>query len=119
MTDVGFEFTDVAKQFVLDRQPFVAIERFDHGAPIGTLTALVGPSGCGKSTILRILAGLDAPTSGEVLGARRSAPSRPTRHHLGVAFQDPALLPWRSVESNIHLALEVTGADRAGPPSPT
>ena len=67
MTEAGFELTDVAKQFVLKRQPLVAIERFDHRAPIGTLTALVGPSGCGKSTILRILAGLDTPTAGTAL----------------------------------------------------
>ena len=77
----GFELIDVSKEFVLRRSPLVAIERFDHRAPIGTLTALVGPSGCGKSTILRILAGLDTPTSGtaRVHGLAPSEAARPPR----------------------------------------
>jgi len=107
----GFELTAVAKEFVLRRSPLVAIERFDHRAPIGTLTALVGPSGCGKSTILRILAGLDTPTSGTALVHGLAPSVARDRHEIGVAFQDPALLPWRDVRSNVRFALQVTGAD--------
>ncbi|MET0324738.1 MAG: ABC transporter ATP-binding protein [Ilumatobacteraceae bacterium] len=93
------------------RSPLVAIERFDHRAPIGTLTALVGPSGCGKSTILRILAGLDTPTSGTALVHGLAPSVARDRHEIGVAFQDPALLPWRDVRSNVRFALQVTGVD--------
>ena len=64
--EAGFEFDAVRKEFRLDRKQLVAIDRVDHVAPMGTLTALLGPSGCGKSTALRILADLEVPTSGTV-----------------------------------------------------
>jgi NitT/TauT family transport system ATP-binding protein len=111
VTDIaGFELDAVHKQFMLERKPLVAIERADHVAPVGTLTALLGPSGCGKSTVLRILADLETPTSGTVRIHGRSPEEWRTDHQIGVAFQDPALLPWRTVYDNINFALEVTGA---------
>ena len=67
MTETAeFELSAVRKEFVLERKPLVAIQRVDHTAAMGTLTALLGPSGCGKSTVLRMLAGLEEPTSGTV-----------------------------------------------------
>ena len=57
---------------------------------------IIGPSGCGKSTMLRILAGLDHDFQGRV--------SRPADARLGMVFQEPRLLPWRSVEENVRLA---------------
>ena len=70
----------------------------------GTVTALVGPSGCGKSTLLRIIAGLETPTDGVVaIGGSPPAALR-DRGEIAVAFQDPALLPWRTVRSNVALA---------------
>ena len=57
---------------------------------------ILGPSGCGKSTMLRILAGLDHDFRGRV--------SRPVGARLGMVFQEPRLLPWRSVEENVRLA---------------
>jgi NitT/TauT family transport system ATP-binding protein len=107
----GFELHGVRKEFVLERKPLVAIERADHTAAMGTLTALLGPSGCGKSTILRMLAGLEEPTSGTVRIHGREPSASRDDHQIGVAFQDPALLPWRNVRDNIRLALQVTGAD--------
>ena len=64
--------------------------------PSGRLAALVGPSGCGKTTFLRCVAGLDREFSGRIVlpGAAR----------LGMVFQEPRLLPWRTVEENIRLA---------------
>jgi NitT/TauT family transport system ATP-binding protein len=105
----GIELIELRKEFRLGRQPLVAVERLDHIVAAGSLTALVGPSGCGKSTVLRIIADLDQPTSGTVR-VHGEAPSEARKaHHLGIAFQDPALLPWRNVYDNIRFAIQATG----------
>lgn len=70
----------------------------------GEIVCIIGPSGCGKSTLLRFLGGLERPTSGEVL--QIGTPPESCLNPLTYIFQDFALLPWRSVEGNISLALE-------------
>jgi NitT/TauT family transport system ATP-binding protein len=71
----------------------------------GETAALIGPSGCGKSTLMRILAGLDAKFEGSV--------RRPPGARLAMAFQEPRLLPWRSVEDNVRIAApDSTPAER-------
>src|SRR6476620_10941988 len=62
----------------------------------GEVGALVGPSGCGKTTLLRIIAGLDRDYEGEV--------RLPDHGRLGMVFQEPRLLPWRTLEQNVRLA---------------
>ena len=77
-----------------ERQDVLAGINFTLGA--SEVGVILGPSGCGKSTILRILAGLDHDFRGRV--------SRPGGARLGMVFQEPRLLPWRSVEENVRLA---------------
>jgi NitT/TauT family transport system ATP-binding protein len=76
------------------------------------ILVLTGPSGCGKTTVLRALAGLLAPEAGRVLA--NGAEVTGTSGDRGVVFQDNALLPWRSVRSNIELALRLRGEPRSG-----
>ncbi|WP_257170667.1 ABC transporter ATP-binding protein [Bradyrhizobium sp. SRS-191] len=70
----------------------------------GELGVVVGPSGCGKSTMMRILAGLDSNYEGRV--------SQPAGARLAMVFQEPRLLPWRSVEDNVRLAAPDVAEDR-------
>jgi NitT/TauT family transport system ATP-binding protein len=111
----GFVVESLHKAFTIRGDTFTAIESVDMYASAGSFTALVGPSGCGKSTVLRILADLDVPTAGRVeVGGDHPSVAR-TNHRLGIAFQDPALLAWRSVRDNIRLALQATGiSERPG-----
>lgn len=74
----------------------------------GQTTALVGPSGCGKSTLLRMMAGLEQPTEGLIKIGGRSPADTARDARLALAFQDPSLLPWRTVRGNIALALTLT-----------
>ena len=78
----------------------------------GEILVLTGPSGCGKSTVLRALAGLLKPDAGRVLADGELVTT--TSRDRGMVFQDSALLPWRTVRSNIELALQLRGVPRAG-----
>jgi NitT/TauT family transport system ATP-binding protein len=82
-----------------------AVRAMDLTFAAGQTTALVGPSGCGKSTLLRMVAGLEVPSAGSILIGGAPPADTLRRAGLSVAFQDPSLLPWRSVRGNIELAL--------------
>lgn len=81
-----------------------AIAGVDLRLEPGTTTVLIGPTGCGKSTVLRIIGGLDVATTGTI---RRDPALR-----TGFCFQEPRLLPWRSVRRNVALPLELSGRSR-------
>jgi NitT/TauT family transport system ATP-binding protein len=101
---VGLAFGSKGGRAVLDDISFDVRE--------GEFLCIVGPSGCGKTTLLRLLAGLLQPTSGEIRfqGQRVSGPSR----SRAIVFQDypNALLPWRTVAGNVALSLEACGVER-------
>ncbi|MDQ0467586.1 NitT/TauT family transport system ATP-binding protein [Labrys wisconsinensis] len=102
----------VSRTFSVRGTPFQALDRVSLQAQPGSFTALIGPSGCGKSTILRLALGLDRPDAGRILIGGVEPREAARRGDTGVAFQDPALLPWRSVAGNIALPLDVLGRSR-------
>lgn len=104
------ELSGVSKHFKLHRrQTIVALGDLDLTVETGEFVALIGPSGCGKSTALRLIAGLEQPTSGTVLVDRRNPQDLVQSHQLGIAFQEHALLPWLSVAANIGLPFQIAG----------
>jgi NitT/TauT family transport system ATP-binding protein len=101
LADVMLELSGVRRTFA---DGTAAITDLDLRVGRREFVSVVGPSGCGKSTTLRLLSGLDTPTAGTV----HVAPGR-----LGYVFQDPTLLPWRSVRRNVELLAELEGIPRA------
>jgi NitT/TauT family transport system ATP-binding protein len=90
---------------------FTALDRIDLEVAAGEFLVLVGPSGCGKTTLLDLLGGLTRPTRGRLLldGAPITGPGL----DRGVVFQQYALFPWRTAQSNIEFGLEAKGIPRA------
>ncbi|HET6294313.1 MAG TPA: ABC transporter ATP-binding protein [Kribbella sp.] len=86
-----------------------ALEEIDLHVQANEFVTVIGRSGCGKSTLLRLIAGLLPPTYGGVVVA--GDPVTGPRRDVSFMFQRPALLPWRSVVSNVMLPVEISGGD--------
>jgi NitT/TauT family transport system ATP-binding protein len=108
---VTLEVKELGKRFDSDHGTVDALQGISFRAYRRELLTVVGPSGCGKSTLIRILAGLDEPSSGELLldGKAVSGPG-PDR---GMVFQGYTLFPWRSVLQNVMFGPEMRGKGRA------
>jgi NitT/TauT family transport system ATP-binding protein len=90
----------------------MALGPLDLDVRRGEFVSLLGPSGCGKSTALRLIAGLNTPTSGTVRVSHRRGPAR-MAHSIGFVYQEPTLMPWASVRDNVRLPLKLAHAPAA------
>ena len=106
------ELRDVAVSFPAGRAGrLVALDGVDLAVEPGQLVALIGPNGSGKSTLLRVIGGLLAPDRGEALLAGR--PINGPDAKVGLVFQEPRLLPWRTTAANVAYPLELAGTPAA------
>ena len=110
-TDYDIRLIDVCKTFSAKTGLVEALGGVTVDVSQREFVSVVGPSGCGKSTLLRLVAGLIPPTAGEV--HVRGRPVDGPDPGIGMVFQSPVLLPWRTVLKNIMLQVEVRGLDRA------
>ncbi len=101
------QITRVCKTFESQKDPLVVLDGITLDVHRGEFLSILGPSGCGKSTLLRILGGLFEPTSGSISIDGDTPKAAQGSKAIGFVFQEPALLPWRTVEDNIRLPLEV------------
>ncbi len=109
----GIEFRQVTKRFGDAKSPQV-IKGVDLVVPKGTLTTILGPSGCGKTTLLRMVAGLDAPTTGSILiDGRDVTDLGPAERNVSMVFQSYALFPHMNVIENVGYGLSVSGVSSA------
>ena len=105
------ELNDLRKIFRRNEREITAVEGLSFSIEPGEFVCMLGPSGCGKTTILRMIAGLESPTSGEIIqGGKRVTSPGPER---GMVFQEFALFPWRTVRKNIEFGLEQKGLTQA------
>ncbi len=104
---VKLKVEDLSKKFDTQKGEILALEKINFQIHRREFISVIGPSGCGKTTLIRILAGLDFPTSGNVLleGRRMEGPGA----ERGMVFQDYTLFPWLSVKKNVMFGLEIKG----------
>ena len=108
------ELKNVVKTFGGAAGRVQALSDIDLSIGAGEFISLIGPSGCGKSTLLRLIADLDAPTSGSVSVFGKPAERARKEQDYGIAFQQAGLLPWRSVRANVELPLQLRGGAGRG-----
>ena len=114
----AIELIGAEKAFDTDAGPVRALARTDFSVRKGEFAVLLGPSGCGKTTMLRLVAGLEHPSSGNVRVSGRNLWHDEIRDtgavgDMGMVFQDANLFPWLTIEDNICLPLKLRGAGKA------
>jgi NitT/TauT family transport system ATP-binding protein len=103
------KITNVAKTF--HKRQVKALDGVNLTLNHGSFTSVIGPSGCGKSTLLKIMAGLLPASSGEIL--LQGTPVTGPRQDIGIMFQQPTLLPWRTAIENVLLPIEIKQGAKA------
>ena len=105
MKDSVIEIKEVDKRFITRKANLLAIHSVNLDVKRNEFVAIVGPSGCGKSTLLNLIAGLDPPTRGEI--CYEGKPVNGINTDVGYITQNDTILPWRTVEENVGIALEI------------
>ncbi|TDA37575.1 MAG: nitrate ABC transporter ATP-binding protein [Candidatus Methanomethylicota archaeon] len=109
--DKAILLESVSKKYDVGSSSLKVIEDLTFDVNKNEFVCVVGPSGCGKTTLLRIVAGLEPPSSGRVLVFGR--PPDPKIQRFGVIFQEDSLLPWRTVLGNVEFGLEIQNYQEA------
>jgi iron(III) transport system ATP-binding protein len=109
----GIEFRGITKRYGDDADAPLVVKGISFTVPKGTLTTILGPSGCGKTTTLRMIAGLEAPSSGQIfIDDREVTTLGPAERNVSMVFQSYALFPHMDVLANVAYGLAVSGAPK-------
>ncbi|RZI72479.1 MAG: ABC transporter ATP-binding protein [Variovorax sp.] len=109
----GIEFRNVTKRYGTDPSAPLVVKGISFDVPVGTLTTILGPSGCGKTTTLRMIAGLESPTSGAIImGGRDVTTLGPAERNVSMMFQSYALFPHMNVIENVGYGLKMSGVKK-------
>ena len=104
---------DLSLTFTTADGPVYALEGINLAVNDGDFVSFIGPSGCGKTTLLRVIADLEQATAGTISVNGMSPSQARMARAYGYVFQAPALYPWRTVEKNVGLPLEIMGTEDA------
>jgi NitT/TauT family transport system ATP-binding protein len=108
MEKIVVDLADVTMRYGATETSTLALDQTNLRVGEGDFVALVGPSGCGKSTILKLAAGLIGPTSGGVIvGGREMGAAGTQGIRIGLAFQNPTMLPWLTIRENVMIPLKI------------
>jgi len=109
----GIEFHHITKRYGSDANAPLAVKGISFEVRKGTLTTILGPSGCGKTTTLRMIAGLESPTSGRIImGGKDVTTLGPAQRNVSMMFQSYALFPHMNVIENVGYGLKMSGVPK-------
>ena len=113
LTEAVVEAEKLSLSFATNDGPVEALSNVDLTVEKGDFVSFIGPSGCGKTTFLRVVADLEQPTGGQVLVNGMSPKDARQSRAYGYVFQAAGLYPWRTIERNVALPLEIIGMGKA------
>ena len=107
---IGVEFKNITKRYGTDPAAPLAVKGVSFQIEKGTLVTILGPSGCGKTTVLRMISGLETPTSGQIfMGGKEVTTLGPSERNVSMMFQSYALFPHMNVVENVMYGLRISG----------
>jgi len=112
-TQTVIDIKDLSLVFETNDGPVHALSDINLAVKRGEFVSFIGPSGCGKTTLMRVVADLEQPTSGTVTVNGKTPEQARLDRSYGYVFQAAALFPWRTIEDNISLPLEIMGFSKA------